>query len=118
MSNKTFKITITGKNEKELFAPKQVVNVQRFGEDVQLEYDRQHYLQLSDKYSKAVASRTKALEKGEVSKAKKADLDAKVESAKEALDTFKSELVERYSEDSFCPKPTSNRIASVYVWVQ
>ena len=116
MSNKTFKITITGKNEKELFAPKQVVNVQRFGEDVQLEYDRQHYLQLSDKYSKAVASRTKALEKGEVSKAKKADLDAKVESAKEALDTFKSELVERYSEDSFCPKPTSNRIASVYVW--
>ena len=77
MSNKTFKITITGKNEKELFAPKQVVNVQRFGEDVQLEYDRQHYLQLSDKYSKAVASRTKALEKGEVSKAKKADLDAK-----------------------------------------
>ena len=28
MSNKTFKITITGKNEKELFAPKQVVNVQ------------------------------------------------------------------------------------------
>lgn len=116
MSNKTFKITITGKNEKKLFAPKQVVNVQRFGEDVQLEYDRQHYLQLSDKYSKAVASRTKALEKGEVSKAKKADLDAKVESAKEALDTFKSELVERYSEDSFCPKPTSNRIASVYVW--
>lgn len=63
MSNKTFKITITGKNEKELFAPKQVVNVQRFGEDVQLEYDRQHYLQLSDKYSKAVASRTKALMK-------------------------------------------------------
>ena len=113
---KNFKIYIAGNTEKELVAPKQVVNVERFGTDIQLEYDRQHYLQLSDKYGKAVASRTKALEKGEVSKVKKADLDAKVETAKEALDTFKSELVERYSEDNFCPKPTNNRIASIYVW--
>ena len=86
---KNFKIYIAGNTEKELVAPKQVVNVERFGTDIQLEYDRQHYLQLSDKYGKAVASRTKALEKGEVSKVKKADLDAKVETAKEALDTFK-----------------------------
>lgn len=121
MANKLFKITIAGESSKELLAPCMVTDSTIFAEVCQKEYDRQHRIQLSDKVSKAQDALAKALEKGEVTKVKKDELKAKIESAKEAFTNFEAEVLKRVgSESGELPEgyyaPTGDRLASIYVW--
>lgn len=118
MANKMFKITVSGNTEKELLAPNTVVDSAIFADLCQREYDRQRRIQLGDKLAKAQDALNKALEKG-VDKVKKAELVAKIEVAKELLDSFIKEVADRVGEEKLAQDyylPTGDRLASAYIW--
>lgn len=113
---KNFNILVVGNVGKELVAPKQVVNVELFSENIQKEYDRQYYIYLSDRVTKAKNSLASAKKKDDTTKEKIAELERKVALAEKALVDFKEELVVRNGEENYLPLPTKDKVASTYVW--